>query len=85
MFKFDGTVFNWCGVVNSLNAPSSAIILNQSANVKNCIFNDCWGYSHAEFAAEDDIDPVDERRTLFAKGSVDEGNVITNSASFCEK
>lgn len=83
-FRLEGTIFRKCGVTNDYGYPSSAIILNQKANVKNCTFKDCWGDSYDRFSEKKKIiiDSPSRYRTLFAKGSIDEGNTITNSAEF---
>lgn len=95
MIKIEGSSFNDCGVVNTHRYYSSAIILNQQASIKSCAFNNCWGYNDTSAPSGKCIDPEnggieygeyeESGSSLFAKGSVNEGNVIVNSASFYAK
>lgn len=76
------SVFDACGVIVIGNIESSAIILNQPATVRKCRFQQCWGYHSTVKPDAAQIDRDTSRRTLFADGSVNEGCVIVDSASF---
>lgn len=73
-----GCCFRNCGGKNKTNYYSSAVISNCNCNVENCSFYNCWNYYN-----NDTIDPENNRRTLFMRGTVDVNNEVVGSALFC--
>lgn len=75
-----GTSFEKCGGINVNNYYRyyrSAIISNIKCVVDGCNFNNCWNYG-----LMNNIDPEDERRTMFVKASSATNCSYENTAVF---
>lgn len=73
--------FNNCGGKNESDYHSSSIICNNRCIVKDTAFSNCWNY----YSSGDSyiVDPEDDRRTMFLKGSEQYNCTFENSAKFC--
>ncbi len=72
------TVFKNCGGKNKNNYYSSAIISNCKSSNTECSFYNCWNYYN-----NTQIDPENNMRTLFMRGTESTNNEIVGSANFC--